>query len=41
MKIKKNASELYSLLSDVLDCDYRRLIEDFDEVGEDISYVFR
>lgn len=35
MEIRKDASELYSLLSYVLDCDYRRLIDAFDKVDGD------
>lgn len=36
MDIKKEASELYCILSYVLDCDYRRLIDAFDSVDGDL-----
>lgn len=36
MEIKKDANELYSLLSDLLDCDRRRLVDAFDGVDNDI-----
>ena len=32
----KNAKTLYSLLSDILDCDYKRLIDAFDGVDDDV-----
>lgn len=35
-EIKKTSSELYSILSDILDCDYRRLIDAFDDVDGDV-----
>lgn len=32
----KDAKTLYSLLSDILDCDYKRLIDAFDGVDDDV-----